>query len=114
MKKDKWLKWKIGAALTLGVAALFQTIRASADYQEKIAAASAAKPDSNEPAQVQQQQDPVIDEWLNGQGDSSSGTSGRRFRHHSSGFFQNPGGNSGGGSSDLGGSSGFDSSTGRS
>jgi hypothetical protein len=62
MKKDKWLKWKVGAALTLGVTALFQTIRASGEYQAKTAEASATKSDQS--GQIQQQQDSVIDEWL--------------------------------------------------
>lgn len=46
MKKDKWLKWKIGAVASVGVAFLFNEVKSSAAFQQAAAGAAVA----NEPA----------------------------------------------------------------
>ena len=106
MKKDKWLKWKAGAAFTLGIAAMFQMVRTSGQFETKTAEAAASKTDTN--GTVQQQQDPVIDEWTN-EGQNSSGgdgLSGRRGRHFRGGDSFGSDGSSSGTQNDDGGSSG--------
>jgi hypothetical protein len=49
MKKDKWLKWKIGAAASLGLALLFHEVKSSPAFSEQTHAAGsgAAGPASN-------------------------------------------------------------------
>ncbi|AJY74289.1 hypothetical protein [Paenibacillus beijingensis] len=134
MKKNKWLKWKIGGAFMIGITAIFQTVRTSVLFEAKTADAASSKTSTTDSAQ--QQQDLVIDEWSNQRPNPDDGTG---FRHHRRGNFQGQDGGQfdnngqsgsssgsggsfddgssgsgsfGGGSS--GGGSGFDSSTGRS
>jgi hypothetical protein len=37
MKKNKWLKWKVGAAASLGIALLFHEVRASDAFKQAVA-----------------------------------------------------------------------------
>lgn len=53
MKKDKWLKWKIGVVASVGVALLFNEVKTSAAFQQ-----ASAQPavDDSAVASVQDQQ----------------------------------------------------------
>ncbi|MFC5529053.1 hypothetical protein [Cohnella yongneupensis] len=51
MKKDKWLKWKIGAVASVGVALLFHEVRSSVAFEQ----ATASSLNDSVPVAVQQQ-----------------------------------------------------------
>ncbi|WP_274654531.1 hypothetical protein [Paenibacillus humicola] len=72
MKKNKWMKWQAGMVFAAGIAVMFQAARTSAPYEAKVAAAASPQ---DRPG-MQQQQDPVFDEWENG----GQHARGRHFR----------------------------------
>jgi hypothetical protein len=61
MKKNKWLKWKVGAAASLGIALLFHEVRASDSFQQAVADMSSADGKQLSSA-AQQDQGPVMDD----------------------------------------------------
>jgi hypothetical protein len=61
MKHSKWLKWKIGAMGTLGLALLFHGVKANPAFDKAVANASAS---SNNTLSVSTQaQDSVMDDF---------------------------------------------------
>lgn len=95
MKKNKWLKWKIGAAVSLGLGLLFNEVRSSAAFAAKVQAVGSgggAKPNAAADAG---QSDPFA--YRGGDGPSSGQSSGtpRRGTRHRSGAKSDLGGGDG-------------------
>lgn len=61
MKRNKWFKWKIGAAASLGIALLFHEVRASDAFKQAVADMSAAG-GGKIAAAARQSDDPIMDD----------------------------------------------------
>ncbi|MBO9596853.1 MAG: hypothetical protein J7559_03385 [Cohnella sp.] len=63
MKRDKWLKWKIGVVASVGVALLFNEVKSSAAFRQ-----ASAQPAANDTpaASVQERQPIPNNDELNG------------------------------------------------
>jgi hypothetical protein len=103
MKASKWLKWKIGAVCTLGIAIIFQVVRADPQFAVNKAAAA---PDQPGTIQSDQQDDQVMEDLFNSGTESDSGGA-AGFAHHRGGRFHGQGSNGSTGPS-------YDTQTGRS
>lgn len=75
MKKDKWLKWKIGAVASVCVALLFNEIKTSAAFEQ--ASAGAAATNEPAPAAVEQHRPHGQDGFRRGRFENGFGGSGR-------------------------------------
>ena len=64
MKKDKWLKWKIGVVASVGVALLFNEVKSSAAFE--LASAQPATDDTAASSIQEQQPTPNNDEFNGG------------------------------------------------
>ena len=69
MKITKWLKWQVGAALTLSIALFFQIVKTNPQFELHTAS---APPGKDQPGNaIQPSDDPVIEEWNRNQDEPS-------------------------------------------
>jgi hypothetical protein len=69
MKITKWVKWQVGAVLTLSIALFFQIVKTNPQFELHTANAASGK---DQPSNaIQPSDDPVIEEWNLNQDESS-------------------------------------------
>ncbi|KIL42249.1 hypothetical protein SD70_01540 [Gordoniibacillus kamchatkensis] len=98
MKKDKWLKWKIGAVASLGLGLLFQEVRSSDAFAAKIQAETSGDGAKSSAATDGNSGDLFAYEGNSGQ-TADPGTGRRKGHHRTGAAFGSEGGNPFGGSS---------------
>lgn len=73
MKKDKWLKWKLGAGGAVALVVLFQTVKASPEFREE---KEKVQDDKKVVATDQEQGNRMMDDWYSNSGSDNGEQSG--------------------------------------